>query len=94
MPPVGFFFGFDNTPSQLAGDLVGNATYDAPPVVPASPPPTPNNQASLAVEQALRLQQARRKGIEKTFFAGANGGWKAPTSQFNAGQTGAAPLIK
>ena len=48
---------------------------DAPaqPVVPsATPPPSANNAASLAVEQATYRQQLRRKSISSTITAGAN----------------------
>ena len=45
----------------------------ASPVVPsATPPPSANNAASLAVEQATYRQQLRRKSISSTIFAGAN----------------------
>lgn len=73
---IGFFFGFDNTPSQLAGDLTGpSPSY---PAVPSpSAPPAEDNQATLSVRQALRRQELARKTIQSTVHAG-NGGWSPP----------------
>ena len=53
----------------------------ASPVVPsATPPPTANNAASLAVEQATYRQQLRRKNISSTIYAGAGGWSPSPSS--------------
>ena len=53
----------------------------ASPVVPsATPPPTANNAASLAVEQATYRQQLRRKNISSTIYAGAGGWSQSPSS--------------
>lgn len=72
------------------------------PSIPAVPPPAPpvqaNNAASLSVQQSEYRQQLRRKSLNQTIYAGADGGYKgggqtttAPGA--NAVQSGAAPSI-
>ena len=51
---------------------MGEKTPASPAVPNATPPPSANNAASLAVEQATYRQQLRRKSISGTIFAGAN----------------------
>ncbi len=51
---------------------MGEKTPASPAVPNATPPPSANNAASLAVEQATYRQQLRRKSISSTIFAGAN----------------------
>jgi hypothetical protein len=55
----------------------GSSTPQVPTAPTPTPPVTPNNAASIAVEQATYRQQLRRKGIGQTTFAGAN----MPSSQ-------------
>ena len=75
---IGFFFGFDNTPSQLMDDVFGTiGGGPMPPIPNASPPPTANNAASLAAEQALRRQELNRHTLQSTIHAGM-GGWSPP----------------
>ncbi len=46
----------------------------------ATPPPTANNAASLAVEQATFRQQLRRKSIQNTMTPGGGfGGYQPPS---------------
>ena len=56
---------------------MGGSTPQVPTAPTPTPPVTPNNAASVAVEQATYRQQLRRKGIGQTTFAGAN----MPSSQ-------------
>ena len=78
---IGFFFGFDNTPSQLMGDLdavLGIGGGGSAPLVPnPTPPVTPDNQATLAVEQATKRQELSRHTLQSTVHAGF-GGWTPP----------------
>ena len=58
---------------------MGGGGSPALPAVPnPTPPPTANNAASLAVEQATYRQQLRRKSIGSTNTAGA-GAYVPPT---------------
>jgi hypothetical protein len=50
----------------------GSSTPQVPQAPTPTPPVTPNNAASIAVEQATYRQQLRRKGIGQTTYAGAN----------------------
>lgn len=45
-----------------------------PPVPLPTPPVEPNNAASLQAEQAMMQQQARRRSISSTIYAGAGEG--------------------
>ena len=56
---------------------MGGSTPQVPTAPTPTPPVTPNNASSVAVEQAAYRQQLRRKGIGQTTFAGAN----MPSSQ-------------
>ena len=56
---------------------MGGSTPQVPQAPTPTPPVTPNNAASIAVEQATYRQQLRRKGIGQTTYAGAN----MPSSQ-------------
>ena len=56
---------------------MGGSSPTVPTAPTPTPPVTPNNAASVAVEQATYRQQLRRKGIGQTTFAGAN----MPSSQ-------------
>lgn len=85
---LGFFFGFDNTPTQFSDDIWGEESGPSLITPPPSPPPEPNNAASLAVQQALQRQQLRRKSLLQTIHAGNNGGWRPPAYQFSVGQLG------
>ena len=55
----------------------GQPSQQVPAAPTPTPPVTPNNAASIAVEQATYRQQLRRKGIGQTTYAGAN----MPSSQ-------------
>ena len=52
--------------------MCGSSTPQVPQAPTPTPPVTPNNAASIAVEQATYRQQLRRKGIGQTTYAGAN----------------------
>ena len=94
MPGIGFFFGFDNTPTQLFGDIYSGPSGGSPPTGPnLSPPPGPNNQASLAARLAVFRQEAMRNSIQRTVHAGATGGYASP-SVAGPGATGAWPRAK
>ena len=54
---------------------MGGSTPQVPTAPTPTPPVTPNNAASVAVEQATYRQQLRRKGIGQTVFAGSKGGY-------------------
>ena len=61
------------------------------PTIPtATPPPTANNAASLAVEQATFRQQLRRKSISSTITPGGGAGaYTAPNAAPGPAPTGA-----
>ena len=73
----------------------GSSTPQVPAAPTPTPPVTPNNAASIAVEQATYRQQLRRKGIGQTVFAGSKGSWSnaAGLQGYSAGMVppGAAP---
>lgn len=73
----------------------GGGSVATPAVPNPTPPPTANNAASLAVEQAQYRQQLRRKNIASTIYAGATGGYQPASTagQTGAGQQGAAPSV-
>ena len=74
---IGFVFGFDNTPTQLVGDFLGTPGGGGPLPPPATPPITPDNNAIVGAEQALRRQELRRHTLQGTIHAGL-GGWTPP----------------
>lgn len=57
---------------------------DMPPVPNATPPQEPNGAAELQAQNALQMQQNRRKSLNSTIFAGGTGG-------YNPGTAGASP---
>jgi hypothetical protein len=73
---------------------MGGGGAPAQPAVPnATPPPTANNAASLAVEQATLRQQLRRKSIADTMKAGA-GAYTAPANTAPPSPGGSGPMVK
>lgn len=52
---------------------------DMPAAPVATPPQSPNSQASVDAENAMRMQQNRRKSLNATIFAGATGGYQSAT---------------
>ena len=72
---IGFFFGFDNTPTQLMNDIFGQPGGGGPLPPAATPPPTANNAASVAIEQATKRQELARHTLQSTIHAGL-GGWQ------------------
>jgi len=71
----------------------GGGGAAVPPVQPPVPPVTPDNSATLGVQQNLRRQQANRKNLSSTIYAGATGGWTptipaAPSAGAGATKTG------
>jgi hypothetical protein len=85
---IGFFFGFDNTPTQLGEDLYGSFSGPSLVVPPPTPPPLPNNAASLQAEENTQREGLLRKTFLKTIHAGANGGFRAAPSTYSVAQTG------
>lgn len=89
---IGFWFGFDNTPTQLMGDI-WSPGGGGPTVIPnASPAPSANNAASLYAEQNTRRQALLRRTIQSTIHAGI-GSWFPTAGQLGPGQMGAAPKV-
>ena len=69
----------------------GGGGSAVPPVQPPVPPVTPDNAATLQVQQNMRRQQANRKNLSSTIYAGATGGW-SPTIPSGT-QAGNAPSV-
>ena len=60
-----------------------------------TPPATPSSAAVIDVQQSTRREALRRRGISSTVYAGATGGWFAPTAGGSIGMVppvGAFPL--
>ena len=72
---IGFFFGFDNTPSQLMNDIFGQPAGGGPLPPPATPPVQPYSPAIIGAQQALRRQELNRHTLQSTIHAGL-GGWQ------------------
>ena len=72
---------------------MGGGAPAAPTVPNPTPPVTPNNQASLAVEQATFRQQLRRKSLQST-NTNAGGAYVPPAGTAPMTPGGNAPLSK
>jgi hypothetical protein len=71
---------------------MGGGGQPASPVVPTpTAPASPNNSASLAVEQATFRQQLRRKSINST-ITGAGGGYTPPAGVGPSSPGGNGPM--
>jgi hypothetical protein len=88
---IGFFFGFDNTPSQLMGDIWSAPAGGAPVIVPASP--AASNKAATYAEDNTRREALLRHTVQGTIHAGI-GSWYPAQGQLGPGQTGAFPRLK
>lgn len=69
LDPTSSLFGKDNSQNPAT------ATAQLPTSPVATPPISPTSQPVVAAEQSQLRQQARRKSINSTIYAGATGGW-------------------
>lgn len=83
---------FQHEPKCARRYFGGGSSASTPAIPPSSPPVTPNQSAVLGAQQNLYRQQKNRKNLSSTIYAGATGGWSAPSTQ-NAALSGAGPKV-